>query len=239
MKVLKKAVVLTVVCLLLLVTAAPAAAMLKVLEPKLSEELREVAKAHLVRTENIAAAAIVIQEGWVQEYWNTGVEVYNVVAVIDKGLATERVVQIPVRVDQKVVLSDAEMTALKEKDKALAPEQPVMRIMMAPDEALAGGHKSVGDQPVSQPGGQAYDQPLKVSQAAAKDPGLPSGAEPAQTAANDINTTSVVRDDARSVAEAVQAGASGYTAYYLAAGLIALLLSGTAFALKRGRARYS
>jgi hypothetical protein len=236
---LKKAVVLSVVCLLLLVTTAPVSAMLKVLEPKLSEELQGIAKAHLVRTENIAAAAIDIQEGWVQEYWNTGVEVYNVVAVIDKGLATERKIQIPVRVDQKVVLSDAEMTALKEKDKALAPEQPVMRILMAPDEAGVGGNKSVGDQPVSQPGGQAYDQPLKVSQAAAKDPGLPSGAEPAQTAANDINTTSVVRDDARSAAEAVQAGAAGYTAYYLAAGLIALLFSGTAFALKRGRARYS
>jgi hypothetical protein len=211
---LKKAVVLTVVSLLLLVTVAPVAAMLKVLEPKLSEELREVAKTHLVRTENIAADAIDIQEGWVQEYWNIGVDVYNVLAVIDKGLATERKIQIPVRVDQKIVLSDTEMTALKEEDKALAPEQPVMRILMAPDEPGS-------DQPVSQPGEQAADQPLTLAAS--------------QDAANDINTTSA-GTDVRYAAEAAQDETAGYTIYYLAAGAITMLLMGAAYALKRCRA---
>jgi hypothetical protein len=161
MKMLKKAVVLTVVCLLLLVTAAPVAAMLKVLEPKLSEELREVAKTHLVRTENIAGDAIDIQEGWVQEYWNIGVDVYNVVAVIDKGLATERKVQIPVRVDRKVVLSDAELVALEKEDKALAPDEPVMRILLAPDEA------GTGNQPVEQPGAEPAQAAANYSAAEA------------------------------------------------------------------------
>lgn len=126
---LKKSFVLAVVCIILLLTmAGPAVAVLKVLEPELSEELREIAKAYLVQEENISGDAITIEDGWVREYRNVGVDVYMVAAVVDKGLATERKVQLPVRVDQKVVLSDADLAALEEEDNALAPEEPVFRV---------------------------------------------------------------------------------------------------------------
>lgn len=134
----KKLAVLAVVGVLLVVMAGSAAAVLKVLDPTLSEELREIAKVHLMQSENSSLEAIEISDGWVREFWNAGVDVYMVVAVVDGGLATERELQIPVRVDQKVVLSDAEFAALEEEDKALEPEEPVARILAVEgDEALA------------------------------------------------------------------------------------------------------
>lgn len=200
---LKKAVVLSLVCLLLLAAPVSVSAMLIVLEPEVSEELREIAKTHLALTENIAADTIYILDGWVQTYWNISVDVYMVTAVIDRGLATEREVQIPVRVDQKVVLSDAEVAVLKEQDAAMTPDEPIMRALAVPDEAGADNQNL--DQPVS-------DQPLNVTQDAAVEPGLPPGAEQAQ------------------------GGNSGSLIYYLAAGAILILLSGTAYVIKRRRA---
>lgn len=129
---LRKSVFVVVVCLLmLLVAAGPALAMLKVLDAELSNELREIAKEHLVRTENIDAGAITIEDGWVREFWNAGVDVYMVEAIVDKGLAGERKVQLPVRVDQKAVISEAELAALEEEDNTLAPDEPQVRIMTA------------------------------------------------------------------------------------------------------------
>lgn len=66
-----------------------------------------------------------------REFWNVGVDLYMVEAIVDKGLASERKVQLPVRVDQKVVLSEADLALLEEEDAALAPEEPVARIMIA------------------------------------------------------------------------------------------------------------
>jgi hypothetical protein len=108
---------------------------------------------------------------------------------------------------RKVVLSNAELAVLEKEDKVLAP---------APNVLGAGNHsvKQPGEQPVS-------DQPLSVSRDAAKDANLPPGDEPGQARAN------------YSAAEAAQAGTAGYTIYYLAAGVMAMLLSGTAYALKR------
>lgn len=60
---LRKAVIFAVVCLLLLLTAGPALAMLKVLEPELSNELREIAREHLAQTEGITADTITIEDG--------------------------------------------------------------------------------------------------------------------------------------------------------------------------------
>lgn len=145
---LRKPVFIVGVCLLmLLVTAGPALAMLKVLDAELSNELREIAKEHLVRTENIEAGAVTIEEGWVREFRNAGVDVYMVEAIVDKGLAGERKVQLPVRVDQKIVISEAELAALEEEDNTLAADEPQVRITttaegepVAEAEDLASGN---------------------------------------------------------------------------------------------------
>lgn len=146
---LRKSVVVVAVCLLLAAMAGPAAAMLKVLEPAVSNELREIARGHVAEKYSVPAEAVTIADGWVREYWNVGVDVYNVVAVIDEGLATETKVEVPVRVDRKAVLSAADLTALEAEDTALAPEEPVFRIMAAEggepvaDEALPGSGNTI------------------------------------------------------------------------------------------------
>jgi hypothetical protein len=146
---LRKSVVVVAVCLLLAAMAGPAAAMLKVLEPAVSNELREIAREHVAEKYSVSADAVTIADGFVREYWNVGVDVYNVVALIDEGLATETRVEVPVRVDRKAVLSASELTALEEEDNALAPAEPVFRITAAEggepaaDEALSGAGNTI------------------------------------------------------------------------------------------------
>jgi len=145
----RKLVVVLVAYLFSAAMAGPAAAILKVLEPAVSNELREIAREHVAGTYNVPADAVTIADSWVREYWNVGVDVYNVVAIIDEGLATETKVEVPVRVDRKAVLSAAELTALEEEDTALAPEEPVMRIMAAEgdepaaEETLSGSGNTI------------------------------------------------------------------------------------------------
>jgi len=142
---LKKSFVIAAVCIVLLMAlSGPAAAILKVLEPELSEELREIAKAHIMQVENVSGDAITIEDGWVREYWNVEVDVYMVVAVVDKGLATERKLEIPVRVDRKAVLGADELAALEAEDNALAPEEPVARILMAEGSEAAAEETAAG-----------------------------------------------------------------------------------------------
>lgn len=130
---IKKSLVLAVVCGLLLIMITPAMAMLKVLDPEVSEELRAIAVNYLAETHNTDAAAINIEDGWVREFWNAKVEVYMVEAVIDQGLASEQKILVPVRVDQKTVLTAEELKALEEEDNKLAPSEPQARILTAED----------------------------------------------------------------------------------------------------------
>ncbi|MBT9131382.1 MAG: hypothetical protein DDT42_01679 [candidate division WS2 bacterium] len=125
----KKFIALAVTCAVLMMMTVPALAMLKVLDPALSEELRGIARNHLVETLNIQPGAVSITDSWVREFWNVKVDVYMVVAIIDRGLPTEKKVQLPVRVDQKVVLTDAELKALEEQDNSLATSDPQIRIL--------------------------------------------------------------------------------------------------------------
>lgn len=130
---LKKFIALTVICTALLIIATPTMAMLKVLDSAVAEELNDIAIKHLAVTYNVKSESITIIEGWVREFWNVKVDVYMIEAIIDKGLATEKKVQVPVRVDQKVVLNEAELAVLDENDKNLASSDPQIRIMTATD----------------------------------------------------------------------------------------------------------
>lgn len=205
---LKRFTLFAAVFAMFVMLASPASAMLKVLEQELSDELKVIAKQHLANSRNIDAGAITIEDAWVREFFNAKVDVYMVDATIDKGLVTEEKLQVFVRVDTKAVLSEAELAYLVEEDNSLAPDEPAMRILTVP------GEPGAGSQPVNQPA----DLPLNESQATA----------------NDMNTTSI-RTDALSAAEAAQSETAGYTAYYLTAGVIVLLLLGTGFAIKRSR----
>ncbi|MBS3950301.1 MAG: hypothetical protein KGZ53_06535 [Peptococcaceae bacterium] len=133
---IKNSLVLAVICGLLLVMAAPTLAILKVLDPEVSEELRAIAVSHLAEAHNTDAAAITIENGWLREFWNVKVEVYMVEAVIDQGLASEQKIQVPVRVDQKAILTAEELKALEEEDNKLAPSDPQARILMAESEPV-------------------------------------------------------------------------------------------------------
>ncbi len=133
---IKKSLVLAVICSLLLIMAAPAMAILKVLDPEISEELRVIAVNHLAETHNIDATAITIEDGWLREFWNVKVEVYMVEAIIDRGLASEQKIQVPVRVDQKAVLTTDELKVLEEEDNKLAPTDPQARILMTESTPL-------------------------------------------------------------------------------------------------------
>lgn len=107
----------------------PTMAMLKVLEPELSNELRVIAVNHFAQAHKVEAAAITIEDAWVREFWNAKVDVYMVEATVDKGLTTQQKIQVPVRVDQKVVLTDTELNALQEEDNRFAPNETVIRAM--------------------------------------------------------------------------------------------------------------
>ncbi|MBT9167063.1 MAG: hypothetical protein DDT19_00387 [Syntrophomonadaceae bacterium] len=134
---IKKALVLAVICSLLLIMAAPAMAIiLKVLDPEISEELRIIAVNHLVETHTTDVTAITIEDGWLREFWNVKVEVYMVEAIIDRGLASEQKIQVPVRVDQKTVLTVDELKALEEEDNKLAPTDPQARILTTENAPL-------------------------------------------------------------------------------------------------------
>jgi len=111
--------------------------MLRILEPELSNELKSIATEHVANTKNIDANTITVENAWLQEFFNTKVDVYMIEAIIDRGLATEQKIQIPVRVDTKTVLSEADITLLAEEDDAQAPDEPVARIMTATDTAVA------------------------------------------------------------------------------------------------------
>ena len=152
---LKKLTLFTAVFAMLVLLASPAYAMLRVLEPELSDDLKAIAKEHIASSENIDAGAITIDDAWLREFFNVKVDVYMVEATIDKGLATEQKIQIPVRVDTKTVLSEADFALLTEEDNAQAPEEPVMRIMSATVE-----DKSVENQPVDPNTPVTDDQPI-------------------------------------------------------------------------------
>jgi len=152
---LKKLTLFTAVFAMLVLLASPAYAMLRVLEPELSDDLKAIAKERIASSENIDAGAITIDDAWLREFFNVKVDVYMVEATIDKGLATEQKIQIPVRVDTKTVLSEADFALLAEEDNAQAPEEPVMRIMTATVE-----DKSVENQPVDPNTPVTDDQPI-------------------------------------------------------------------------------
>lgn len=128
---INKTLVLAVICGLLLIMVTPAMAILKVLDPEISAELRAIAVNHLAETHNTDTSAITIEEGWLREFWNVKVEVYMLEAVIDRGMTSEQKIQVPVRVDQKTILTADELKALEEEDNKLAPADPQARIMMA------------------------------------------------------------------------------------------------------------
>lgn len=124
-------------CALLLFPAAPGMAMLRVLEPELSGELRAIAREHLAVTQNVDIEAITIEGSWLREFWNSKVDVYMVEALINKGTDSSQKVEVPVRVDQKLVLSSAELSALEEEDRNLAPAEPQARILAAEQQPEA------------------------------------------------------------------------------------------------------
>jgi len=151
---LKKLTLFTAVFAMLVLLASPAYAMIRLLEPELSDELKAIAKEHIASSENISADAITINEAWLRELFNLKLDVYMVEATIDQGLSTERKIQIPVRVDTKAILSEADFALLVEEDNALAPDEPVARIMTATVEEPVAEDLSVAeDAEVSNPGG--------------------------------------------------------------------------------------
>jgi hypothetical protein len=179
---LKKLTLFIAVFAMLVMLASPAYAMLKMLEPELSDELKAIAKDHAASSRNIDAASITVDEAWLREFFNVKVDVYMVEATIDKGLATEQKIQIPVRVDTKTALSEADFALLTEQDNALAPEEPVMRIMSATvEDKSVENHPAdpntpvTNEQPVAQTPPDAQnelvtDAPLEVqSQPVAED----------------------------------------------------------------------
>ena len=149
---LKKLTLFTAVFAMLVLLASPAHAMLRLLDQEISDELKAIAKEHIASSENIGADAITIDDAWLREFFNLKVDVYMIEATIDQGLSTERKIQIPVRVDTKAILSEADFALLVEEDSALAPDEPVMRIMTATDTAVTD------EQPNSQTPEDAQDK---------------------------------------------------------------------------------
>ena len=177
---LKKLTLFTAVFAMLVLLASPAYAMLRVLEQEISDELKAVAKEHIASSENIGADAITIDDAWLREFFNLKADVYMVEATIDKGLSTERKIQIPVRVDTKAILSEADFALLVEEDNALAPDEPVMRIMTATDDAVTN------DQPVSQTPPDAQNELITDTPLEAQSQLLAEDGSASQTGGNTI-----------------------------------------------------
>jgi len=212
---LKKLTLFTAVFAMLVLLASPAYAMLRVLEPELSDDLKAIAKEHIASSENIDAGAITIDDAWLREFFNVKVDVYMVEATIDKGLATEQKIQIPVRVDTKTVLSEADFALLTEEDNAQAPEEPVMRIMSATAE-----DKSVENHPVDPNTPVTDDQPIAQ---------IPPDAQ------NELVTDAPLEVQSQPIAEDAAASQNGdNTVFYIGALLLAAaVLTGGYVAVKR------
>lgn len=126
---LKKLTLFTTVFAIFLLFASSANAMLRVLDTELSDELKAIAKQYLTSERNIDADAITIDEAWLREFFNLKVDVYMIETTIDQGLSTEQKIQIPVRVDTKLVLSEDDLAKLTEEDNALSTGEPIARTM--------------------------------------------------------------------------------------------------------------
>ncbi len=184
---LKKLTLLTAVFAMLVMLASPAYAILRVLEPELSDELKAIAKEHTASSLNIDAATITIDDAWLREFFNVKVDVYMIEATIDKNLSTEQKIQIPVRVDTKTVLSEADFAMLAEEDNALAPEEPVMRIMSVGDEPVSSDNQNAltpEERKLAEAGGQTAN----LGEIAESRPIATDGAMAADTAAASNNT---------------------------------------------------
>ncbi len=203
---LKKLTLLTAVFAMLVMLASPAYAILRVLEPELSDELKAIAKEHTASSRNIDAAALTIDDAWLREFFNVKVDVYMIEATIDKNLSTEQKIQIPVRVDTKTVLSEADFAMLAEEDNALAPEEPVMRIMSVGDEPVSSDNQNAltpEERKLAEAGGQTAN----LGEIAESRPIATDGAIVAYTAAASDNTLFYIAGAI--LAAAVLAG--GYT----------------------------
>lgn len=130
---LKSILTLMTIGIILALGTVPALAMLRVLEPAVSDELKVIAREHLIKQYNLKTEDIIIEDSWLREFFNAKVDVYMIETVIDKGLPGERKVQVAVRVDQKAVLNEADLTKLDEEDKAIGSSNPEIRVMTAQD----------------------------------------------------------------------------------------------------------
>ncbi|MEW6522198.1 MAG: hypothetical protein AB1445_01275 [Bacillota bacterium] len=74
--------------------------------------------------------AVTVENSWVRVFFKT--DVYMVEAMINKGLANEQKIEVPVRVDQKAVLSPDELKTLEEEDIQLDAGEPVFRVTGEP-----------------------------------------------------------------------------------------------------------
>ena len=121
---MKKILVLTLVMLTVMATSATA--MLKVLEPALASELRELTREQLAKEHNVSLDRVVISDSWLLELHNIKTELYVVIATVNGEK-----VETHVHVGDKRVLTKEETAALKAENEKAAPSEPVFRIMAA------------------------------------------------------------------------------------------------------------
>lgn len=124
-----KKLIATTLILLLIAISQPAFAMLKVLDPEVSSELRNIAIDHITANHGVDKDSVSIEDGWVRELFHIKVDIYMIEATLNKGNADEQKLQIPVRVDTKSVLSEADFALLVEEDAAQTPDEPIARVM--------------------------------------------------------------------------------------------------------------
>jgi len=115
---------IAILTLMLVLLATPTLAALKMLEAPLAKELEELAVKAAAARHNVSVEKVEIIDPWLLELFNIKTEVYVVPLVVNGEKVTEYV-----QVDNKKVLSQSEMEALRADDEKNAPEEPVFRTL--------------------------------------------------------------------------------------------------------------
>lgn len=118
--------------LMVLLTAGQAFAALKVLPEDLQGELHQLAIEKVAQDLNISADRIEVNESWVRELHNIGVELFHVNLLVDNNSSNYKKIFVVVDVATKEVYTEEEAEELIAEDMANAPDEPVFRTMALP-----------------------------------------------------------------------------------------------------------
>jgi hypothetical protein len=160
--ILMKKIMIISLMLMVLLTAGQAFAALKVLPEDLQAELHQLAIEKVAQDLNISVDRIEVNESWVRELHNIGVELLHVNLLVDNNSSNYKKIFVVVDVATKEVYTEEKAEELIAEDMVNAPDEPVFRITTLQDgQTKADGevHITGGVAPATKPSPMKYVVP--------------------------------------------------------------------------------